>query len=90
MVLVCSFKQPFYVQQISCFEHKCTKFDFGWGSTFTTDPLGSSQRSPYTSYLHFTGPTSKGKERNARGGKGMERDERGKEGRGRRRDVKTV
>ena len=36
---------------------KCTKFDFGWGSTQT--PLGELTALPQTLYLDLSGPTSK-------------------------------
>jgi len=49
---------------------KCTKFDFGWGST--PDPAGGAYRALPDSLAGLKGPTSKGKE-----GKG--RRERGRE-----------
>jgi len=56
---------------------RCTKIDFGWGST--PDPAGesdSAERSPDPLAV-FKGPTSKGKE-----GEGEERRGKGKGGEG--------
>jgi len=38
---------------------KCTKFDFGWGST--PDPAGGAYVAPHA-LAGFEGPTSKGRE----------------------------
>jgi len=47
---------------------KCTKFDFGWGST--PDPAGGAYRALLDSLAGFKGPTSKGKEGKGKGRKG--------------------
>jgi len=39
---------------------KCTKFDFGWGST--PDPAGGAYSAPPDLLAGFEGPTSKGRE----------------------------
>jgi len=63
---------------------KCTKFDFGWGST--PDPAGGTYSAPPVPLTGFKGPTSKGRgvegrgQRERRGGKVRE----GKEREGRR------
>jgi len=54
---------------------KCTKFDFRWGSAQT--PLGSLQRSPRPLAV-FKGPTSKGREGEAKGRRGKGRRGKGK------------
>ena len=51
---------------------KCTKFDFGWGST--PDPAGGAYSAPPDPLAGFKGPTSKG-----RGGKGRGEEGGGKE-----------
>ena len=56
---------------------KCTKIDFGWGST--PDPAGGAYSAHSDPKAVFKGPTFKGKE-----GEGEERRERGMEGRGER------
>ena len=53
---------------------KCTKFNFGWGST--PDPAGGTYSAPPDPLAEFKGPTSKGRE--GRGGVGREREGRGK------------
>jgi len=52
---------------------KCTKFDFGWGST--PDPAGGAYSAPPDLLAGFKGPTSKGK--------GVRGRKRGQEGEGR-------
>jgi len=56
---------------------KCTKFNFGWGSS--PDPAGGAYSAPPDPIAEFKGPTSKGRER--RGGVGREREGREREGR---------
>jgi len=43
---------------------KCTKFNFGWGST--PDPTGGALSAPPDSLAGFKGPTSKGRGREGR------------------------
>ena len=63
---------------------KCTKFDFGWGST--PDPAGGAYSAPPDTLAGFGGPTSKGRggERlgRVRGGEWKGREGRGKKGGG--------
>ena len=51
---------------------KCTKFDFGWGST--PDTAGASYSAPPNPLATFKGPSSKGRE--GREGDGRESDGR--------------
>jgi len=60
---------------------KCTKIDFGWGSS--PYPAGGAYSAPPDPLAVFKGPTSKGKD-----GEGEERKE--KEGKGKGRDVADV
>jgi len=53
---------------------KCTKFDFGWGSTPAQTPLAAAYSAPPDPLAGFKEPTSKGE--------GMGREGRGLEGRG--------
>jgi len=53
---------------------KCTKFDFGWGST--PDPSGGAYSAPPDPLAGFQGPTSKGREGNGRGREGSGREEK--------------
>jgi len=66
---------------------KCTKFDFGWGSTPDRAPLqtllGSLQRSP-DPLAGLRGPTSKGRDGKEGKGRGRKRGERRREGMGRK------
>jgi len=60
---------------------KCTKFDFGWGST--PDPTGGAYSAPSDPLAGFKGPTSKGRdgrERKGREKEGVRRKERGGRG----------
>jgi len=60
---------------------KCTKFDFGWGSTL--HPVGGAYSASQTPYVDLRGPI-RGKEGEGEGwGKGWERDGEGGEGEGR-------
>ena len=45
---------------------KCTKINFGWGST--PDPAGEAYSAPPDPLAGFNGPTSKGRGREGRGG----------------------
>jgi len=47
---------------------KCTKFDFGWGST--PDPAGGAHSALPDPLAGFKGPTSKGEKGRRREGKG--------------------
>ena len=60
---------------------KCTKIDFGWGST--PDPAGGAYSAPPNPYLDLRGPTSKGMgyREGGEGGEGGE-GRGGKEGKG--------
>jgi len=61
---------------------KCTKFDFGWGST--PDPAGGAQSAPPDSIAGFKGSyfQGKGRRRREKGrGRRRERGRDGKEGR---------
>ena len=61
---------------------KCTKFDFGWGST--PDPAGGAYSAPPDPLAGFKGPTSKGRGGKGRGEEGGgKEEERGKGGEGR-------
>jgi len=55
---------------------KCTKFDFGWGST--PDPAGGAYSAPPDPLAGFGGRTSKGRER--KGGGEVREGRRGGEG----------
>ena len=55
--------------QILCL--KCTKFDFGWGST--PHPAGGAHSAPPDPLAGFKGPTSKGQEGTGREGGGKDR-----------------
>jgi len=44
---------------------KCTKFDFGWGSS--PDPAGGAYSIPPEPLAGFKGPTSKGREGKEKG-----------------------
>ena len=54
---------------------KCTKFDFGWGST--PDPAGGAYSAPPDHIAGFNGTTSKG-----RGGRGWGGERKGRNGKG--------
>jgi len=56
---------------------KCTKFDFGWGST--PAPAGGAHSTPPDPLAGFKGPTSKGEE--GKGGEGKGRGRKGPKGR---------
>jgi len=61
---------------------KCTKFDFGWGST--PYPAGGAYSAP-SPLAGFKGPTSKGREGKGREGKeGRDGEGKGEEGKGRK------
>jgi len=45
---------------MSDFTAKCTKFDFGWGST--PFPTGGAYSASPDPYMDLKGPTSKGRE----------------------------
>jgi len=48
------------VRGLLIFRLKCTKFEFGWGST--PDPAGGAYSTPPGPIAGFEGPTSKGKD----------------------------
>ena len=51
---------------------KCTKFDFGWGSS--PDPAGGGYSAPPDPVAGFKGPTSKGRQGRGWEGKGEEEE----------------
>ena len=63
--------------QVSDFKAKCTKFDFGWGST--PDPAGGAYSAPPDTLAGFKGPTSNGSEVRKDGREGRGRGEKGGE-----------
>ena len=65
------------------FRLKCTKFDFGWGST--PDPAGGAYSAPPDPLAAFKGPTSKGE-----GVEGEKVEGKGGEGKGRGRKWEGV
>ena len=59
---------------------KCTKFDFGWGST--PDPAAGAYSAPPDPLAGFKGPTSKEGEGRGKGREGTEGNEEKDRGRG--------